>query len=41
MFIGDSRCILEKMDSYFIPSGVTHGWKTFDVPARILDISAK
>ena len=41
MFIGDVRRILEAMDTYFIPAGVIHGWKTFDVPARILDVSAK
>ena len=41
MFIGDVRWILEAMDTYFIPAGVFHGWKTFDVPARILDVSAK
>ena len=41
MFIGDVRRILEAMDTYFIPAGVLHGWKTFDVPARILDVSAK
>jgi quercetin dioxygenase-like cupin family protein len=41
MFIGDERTILESMDTYFIPAGMTHGWKTFDVPARLLDISSK
>jgi hypothetical protein len=41
MFIGDVRRILEVMDTYFIPACVLHGWKTFDVPARILDVSAK
>ena len=41
MFIGDVRRILEAMDTYLIPAGVLHGWKTVDVPARILDVSAK
>jgi quercetin dioxygenase-like cupin family protein len=41
MFIGDVRSILEAMDTYFIPAGVTHGWKTFEAPARILDVSSK
>ena len=41
IFIGDTHSILEVMDTYFIPAGVTHGWKTFDIPARILDVSAK
>ncbi len=41
MFIGDERRVLEAMETYFIPAGVIHGWKTFDIPARILDVSAK
>jgi len=41
MFMGDERSILEAMDTYFIPAGVIHGWKTFEVPARLLDVSAK
>ena len=41
MFIGDERSILEVMDTYFIPAGVMHGWKTFKVPARLIDVSAK
>ncbi len=41
MFIGDEHSILEVMDAYFIPAGVVHGWKTLDVPARLLDVSAK
>jgi hypothetical protein len=31
MFIGDERRVLEAMEIYFIPAGVIHGWKTFDV----------
>jgi quercetin dioxygenase-like cupin family protein len=41
MFIGDERSILEMMDTYFIPAGVMHGWKTFEIPARLIDVSAK
>jgi hypothetical protein len=41
MFIGDKRRVLEAMETYFIPAGTIHGWKTFDIPARILDVSAK
>ena len=41
LFIGDVHSILEAMDTYFIPAGVIHGWKTLDVPARILDVSSK
>ncbi len=41
MFIGDERSLLEPMDAYLIPSEVFHGWKTFDTPVKILDISIK
>jgi mannose-6-phosphate isomerase-like protein (cupin superfamily) len=41
IFIGDERRMLEAMETYFIPAGVIHAWKTFDIPTRILDISAK
>ncbi|MFZ5584320.1 MAG: cupin domain-containing protein [Thermodesulfobacteriota bacterium] len=41
MTIGAERRVLEAQDAYFIPAGVTHGWKTFDQPARILDVCAK
>jgi quercetin dioxygenase-like cupin family protein len=41
MFIGEERKILNPGESYFIVSGQHHGWKTFDEPARILDISIR
>jgi quercetin dioxygenase-like cupin family protein len=41
MFIGDEHRVLENMGTYFIPAGAVHGWKTFDMPVRILDVSAK
>jgi len=41
MFIGEDRKRLNSNQSYFIPSGKNHGWKTFDGPARVLDISLK
>jgi quercetin dioxygenase-like cupin family protein len=41
MFIGDEHRILEPMEAYFIPAGVFHGWKTFDRPVKILDVSMK
>ena len=41
MFVGEERKTLGPNEAYFIPSGVRHGWKTFEQPARILDISAK
>jgi quercetin dioxygenase-like cupin family protein len=41
MFIGETRKLLEANESYFIPAGKQHGWKTFDHPVRILDVSLK
>jgi quercetin dioxygenase-like cupin family protein len=41
MFIGEERKILAPKQSYFIPSGKLHGWKTFEQPARLLDICLK
>jgi mannose-6-phosphate isomerase-like protein (cupin superfamily) len=41
IFIGEERRLLNSNECYFIPSGVRHGWKTFDKPAKILDISLK
>jgi quercetin dioxygenase-like cupin family protein len=41
MYIGEERKILTSDEAYFIPSGVKHGWKTFDIPVKILDISGK
>ena len=39
MFIGEKRQILGLNESYFIPAGVLHGFKTFDKPVKILDVS--
>jgi quercetin dioxygenase-like cupin family protein len=41
MLVGDERRLLGANQSYFIPAGVRHGWKTFAHPARLLDISPK
>jgi len=41
MFIGEERRILDSNKCYFIPSGELHGWKTFDNPVKLLDISLK
>lgn len=41
MFIGKEYKRLNSHESYFIPSGKDHGWKTFEKPARVLDISLK
>jgi len=41
MFIGEKRKLLNSNESYFIPSGEQHGWKTFERPVKVLDISLK
>jgi quercetin dioxygenase-like cupin family protein len=41
MFIENDRRILKKMDAYFIPSGIFHGWRTYDTHVRLLDVSSK
>jgi len=41
MFIGNERNTLNSNESYFIPAGVRHGWKTFAEPVRLLDVSGK
>ena len=41
MFVGDEFKLLNANESYFIPSGKQHGWKTFDRPVKILDVSLK
>ena len=41
MFIGSKRNTLNSNESYFIPAGVRHGWKTFAEPVRLLDVSGK
>ncbi|MBU1567346.1 MAG: cupin domain-containing protein [Proteobacteria bacterium] len=38
MFVGDERKILAAHESYFIPAGIRHGWKTFDKAVKLLDI---
>jgi len=41
MFIGNDRHTLNSNESYFIPAGVRHGWKTLNEPVRLLDVSVK
>ncbi|TRZ50343.1 cupin domain-containing protein [bacterium] len=41
MFIDEERKLLSPNESYFIPSGKQHGWKTLGNPVKILDISLK
>ncbi len=39
--VGQERQLLTANECYFIPSGERHGWKTFDQPVKVLDISLK
>ena len=41
MFVNQERRLLNTNECYFIPSGERHGWKTFDKPVKLLDISPK
>ena len=41
MFVGDEHKTMTENETYFIPAGVKHGWKTFDQPVKMLDISFK
>jgi quercetin dioxygenase-like cupin family protein len=41
MFIGQERRTLKRNETYFIPADENHGWKTFDRPVKILDVSLK
>lgn len=41
MFVGDDRRRLGPREAYFLPAHVRHGWKTFDRPVTVLDVSAK
>ena len=41
MFMESERRTLGPNESYFLPAGRQHGYKTFDEPVRLLDISRK
>jgi quercetin dioxygenase-like cupin family protein len=41
MFIDPERRGIGAGESYFIPAGVRHGWKTFEKPAKLLDVSSR
>ncbi|MFH1152950.1 MAG: cupin domain-containing protein [Pseudomonadota bacterium] len=41
MVVEGERRTLNANESYFIRSGQNHGWKTFDTPVKLLDITAK
>jgi quercetin dioxygenase-like cupin family protein len=41
MSMGEERKLLRPMETYFIPAGINHHWKTIALPAKILDIVVK
>jgi quercetin dioxygenase-like cupin family protein len=41
MSVGEEKKLLKPMDTYFIPAGVKHNWKTLSLSAKILDVVVK
>src|SRR4030042_1394583 len=41
MSVGEEKKLLRPMETYFIPAGIKHNWKTFRLSAKILDVVAK
>jgi quercetin dioxygenase-like cupin family protein len=41
MSIGEEKKLLKPEETYFIPAGIKHNWKTFTSSAKILDVVAK
>ena len=41
MSIGEEKKLLKPMETYFIPAGVMHNWKTIGSSAKILDVVLK
>lgn len=41
MSIGDEKKLLRPLETYFIPAGTCHSWKTLALSAKILDIVPK
>jgi quercetin dioxygenase-like cupin family protein len=39
--VGKEKKLLKPMETYFIPAGVKHNWKTMSITAKILDIVVK
>jgi quercetin dioxygenase-like cupin family protein len=38
MSVGEEKKLLRPMETYFIPAGVKHNWKTVGLTAKILDV---
>ena len=41
MSVGEEKKLLKPMETYFIPGGIKHNWKTSVLSAKILDIVVK
>jgi quercetin dioxygenase-like cupin family protein len=41
MSVAEDKKLLKPMETYFIPAGVKHNWKTYSLSAKILDIVVK
>lgn len=41
MSVGEQKKLLRPMETYFIPAGIKHNWKTSGRPAKILDFVVK
>ena len=41
MSVGEEKKFLRPMETYFIPAGVKHNWKTTTLAVKILDIVVK
>jgi quercetin dioxygenase-like cupin family protein len=41
MSVGGDKKLLRPMETYFIPAGINHNWKTMSSVAKILDIVVK
>lgn len=41
MSVGEEKKVLRPMETYFIPAGTKHNWKTSGLSAKILDVVVK
>ncbi len=41
MSVGNEKKLLKAMETYFIPAGINHNWKTLTSSAKILDVIGK
>jgi quercetin dioxygenase-like cupin family protein len=39
--MGEERKLMRPMETYFIPAGISHNWRTKRLSAKILDVVAK